>query len=574
MENQLLKVKDLRIAFNTEGRINEVIKGIDLNINRGEIIGLVGESGSGKSVTGLSLLGLLPADNAKITGSIEYNHEGKTKQLIGLEDNLFRKIKGKSISMIFQEPMSSLNPVFTCGYQVDEMTRLHLKYSKQQAKEATLDFFKKVGLPEPLRIYNSYPHQISGGQIQRVMIAMAISCHPDLLIADEPTTALDVTIQKKILDLLVNIRDEFGISILFISHDLGVIRSITSRVNVMYKGSILEEGLTEEVLKHPQHLYTQGLIACKPPLYQKLERLPVVSDFVNISDRDGSLAFTQNEEKKSLEKKHFITLDHDAEPILRVENLTVKYSLKKNFWGKTTNYLNAVDDLSFSIQKGESLGVVGESGCGKSTLGRTLVHLEQAASGKAFLYGKELFSQSESDWKQTAKKIQIIFQDPYSSLNPKMKVGEAIMEPMIVHNLFKTKQERTARLHSLLDQVGLLKEHAGRYPHEFSGGQRQRISIARALALEPKLLICDESVAALDVSVQSQVLNLLKDLKEELGLSLLFITHDMSVVNFIADRIFVMNQGKIMESGVTQAVINSPQNDYTKRLVEAIPNWA
>jgi len=531
MENQLLKVKDLRIAFNTEGRINEVIKGIDLNINRGEIIGLVGESGSGKSVTGLSLLGLLPADNAKITGSIEYNHEGKTKQLIGLEDNLFRKIKGKSISMIFQEPMSSLNPVFTCGYQVDEMTRLHLKYSKQQAKEATLDFFKKVGLPEPLRIYNSYPHQISGGQIQRVMIAMAISCHPDLLIADEPTTALDVTIQKKILDLLVNIRDEFGISILFISHDLGVIRSITSRVNVMYKGSILEEGLTEEVLKHPQHLYTQGLIACKPPLYQKLERLPVVSDFVNISDRDGSLAFTQNEEKKSLEKKHFITLDHDAEPILRVENLTVKYSLKKNFWGKTTNYLNAVDDLSFSIQKGESLGVVGESGCGKSTLGRTLVHLEQAASGKAFLYGKELFSQSESDWKQTAKKIQIIFQDPYSSLNPKMKVGEAIMEPMIVHNLFKTKQERTARLHSLLDQVGLLKEHAGRYPHEFSGGQRQRISIARALALEPKLLICDESVAALDVSVQSQVLNLLKDLKEELGLSLLFITHDMSVGN-------------------------------------------
>ena len=342
----------------------------------------------------------------------------------------------------------------------------------------------------------------------------------------------------------------------------------------MYKGSILEEGLTEEVLKHPKHLYTHGLIACKPPLYQKLERLPVVSDFVNISDRDGSLAFTQNEDKKSLERKHLVTPDRDEEPILRVENLTVKYPLKKNFWGKTTNYLNAVDDLSFSIQKGESLGVVGESGCGKSTLGRTLVHLEQAASCKAFLYGKELFSQSESAWKKKEKKIQIIFQDPYSSLNPKMKVGEAIMEPIIVHNLFKTKQERTSRLHSLLDQVGLLKEHAGRYPHEFSGGQRQRISIARALALEPELLICDESVAALDVSVQSQVLNLLKDLKEELGLSLLFITHDMSVVNFIADRIFVMNQGKIMESGVTHDVINSPQNDYTKRLVEAIPNWA
>ena len=573
MREELLNITDLHIGFTTEGRTNEVIKGIDLRIQKGEIVGLVGESGSGKSVTGLSILGLLPEINTKISGSIEFIHAGRSKEIVGLNDSGFKGIKGKAISMIFQEPMSSLNPVLTCGYQVDEMSRLHLKYTKSQAKETTLELFRKVGLPDPARIYNSYPHQISGGQIQRVMIAMAISCNPDLLIADEPTTALDVTIQKKILDLLLEIRDEFGISILFISHDLGVIRSITDRVYVMYRGQIVEEGLTGDLLQHPKHLYTRGLIACKPPLHKKLERLPVVSDFVNIEESSGLYTFS-NAEKKIDPKVIIARTTSSAEVLLEVKDLVVKYPLQRNFWGKVTSYLKAVDGVSFYINKGESLGVVGESGCGKSTLGRALVHLEKADSGAAFLHKKDLFKQSASEWKKTAKKIQIIFQDPYSSLNPKMKIGEAILEPMIVHELFKSGHERRQRLDQLLDQVGLLKIHADRYPHEFSGGQRQRISIARALALEPELLICDESVAALDVSVQSQVLNLLKDLKEELGLSMLFITHDMSVVNFIADRIFVMNKGQIVESGNAHTIIQSPANDYTQRLVEAIPVWS
>lgn len=573
MREELLNISELKLSFNTEGRVNEVLKGIDLTINKGEIVGLVGESGSGKSVTGLTILGLLPKSTAKINGSIQFHQGEKVNEIVGLDDQGFKGIKGKAISMIFQEPMSSLNPVFTCGYQVDEMTRLHLKYSKSQAKEATLELFKKVGLPDPQRIYESYPHQISGGQIQRVMIAMAISCNPDLLIADEPTTALDVTIQKKILDLLLEIRDEFGISILFISHDLGVIRSITDRVYVMYRGQIVEEGITERLLSDPKHLYTKGLIACKPPLHSKLERLPVVSDFVKIEEKEGQFTFGQAEEKKGIIKNERLG-QIDEQNLLEVKDLVVKYPLKRNFWGKVTSYLNAVDGISFEIKKGESLGVVGESGCGKSTLGRTLVNLEKSASGSAFLGITDLFRQSDAQWKKTAKKIQIIFQDPYSSLNPKMKIGEAIIEPMLVHGLFKNGAERKDRLKQLLDQVGLISSHADRYPHEFSGGQRQRISIARALALEPELLICDESVAALDVSVQSQVLNLLKDLKEELGLSMLFITHDMSVVNFIADRIFVMNKGQIVESGNAQSIITTPANDYTQKLIEAIPVWS
>jgi len=422
-----------------------------------------------------------------------------------------------------------------------------------------------------MRIYKSYPHQISGGQIQRVMIAMAISCNPDLLIADEPTTALDVTIQKKILDLLMDIRDEFGISILFISHDLGVIRSITDRVYVMYRGQIVEEGLTGTLLETPRHLYTRGLIACKPPLHQKLDRLPVISDFVSIEESGDNYAFKATENINRTEEESAV--ECRGELLLEVKELMVRYPMQRNFWGRVTSYLRAVDGVSFYIKKGESLGVVGESGCGKSTLGRSLVNLEKAGAGSALLHGRDLFKQTSAEWKKTAKKIQIIFQDPYSSLNPKMKIGDAITEPMLVHNLFRSSQDRKARLYQLLDQVGLLKEHADRYPHEFSGGQRQRISIARALALEPELLICDESVAALDVSVQSQVLNLLKDLKEELGLSMLFITHDMSVVNFIADRIFVMNQGKIVESGDAQEIIQHPSNDYTQRLVNAIPVW-
>lgn len=571
-KEELLRIRDLHISFTTEGRVHEVIKGIDLDIMKGEIVGLVGESGSGKSVTGLSLLGLLPESAAKISGSIEYVHSGKVKQLVGMKEDNFRSIKGSSISMIFQEPMSSLNPVLTCGYQADEMTRLHLRYTKRQAREATLELFRKVGLPDPGRIYDSYPHQISGGQIQRVMIAMAVSCNPDLLIADEPTTALDVTIQRKILDLLMDIRDELGISILFISHDLGVIRDITTRINVMYRGILVEKGLTKEVLSNPRHLYTKGLIACKPPLYHQVERLPVVSDFVRIEEDGDTYNFTSvNRQGQGDMEKH--NRQSIGSTLLKVSDLVVRYPVGKNFWGKTVSWLRAVDGISFELKEGEALGVVGESGCGKSTLGRTLVNLEKAHSGSAFFKNKDLFSQSDTEWKSTSKHIQIIFQDPYSSLNPKMKIGEAIIEPMIVHRLYNDQKGRKAKMLSLLDQVGLLPSHAGRYPHEFSGGQRQRISIARALALQPELLICDESVAALDVSVQSQVLNLLKDLQKELGLSLLFITHDMSVVNFIADRVFVMNRGRIVETGPTSDIIKDPSDAYTQRLISSIPQW-
>ena len=572
--NPLLSIRDLRISFETEGRVNSVIKGINLDIGKGEIVGLVGESGSGKSVTGLSLCGLLPENNARITGSIQFDHFGNAKELVGMTDNAFRQLRGSNISMIFQEPMSSLNPVLTCGFQVDEMTRLHLKYNKEQARNTTLELFDKVGLPDPHRIYRSYPHQISGGQIQRVMIAMAISCHPQLLIADEPTTALDVTIQKKILELLVKIRKDFGISILFISHDLGVIKDITSNINVMYRGRIVEAGSTESVLDNPQHPYTRGLIACKPPLRYKKERLPVVSDFVTIEETSDDYVFKPvvKSEDRPIPKKDPVCFDQA--PLLEVDNLVVKYPIASNLWGKTTSWLRAVDDMSFSVYRGETLGIVGESGCGKSTLGRTIVHLEKASSGVVFFEGRDLLKQRESDWKSTARQVQIIFQDPYSSLNPKMNIGAAIMEPMMVHNLYNSHKGRREKMLTLLEQVGMLPEHADRYPHEFSGGQRQRISIARALGLNPQLLICDESVAALDVSVQSQVLNLLKDLQAEYGLSMLFITHDMSVVNFIADRILVMHKGKVVEAGSVEEVIRNPKEDYTMRLIESIPQWS
>lgn len=573
--NALLTIKDLNLIFRNEDRINHVLRGVDLDIKQGEIVGLVGESGSGKSITGLALCGLLPKKSAQLGGSILFQQGEKETELIGLAEKSYNNIRGRQISMIFQEPMSSLNPVLTCGFQVDEMTRLHLKYSKVQAKARTLELFHQVGIPNPERIYQSYPHQISGGQIQRVMIAMAISCNPKLLIADEPTTALDVTIQKRILDLLVNIKDKFGISILFISHDLGVIRGLTSRVNVMYRGKIVESGNTDSVLSHPEHLYTKGLIACKPPLAYRPDRLPVISDFVEIEWKENEYQFVPTDKAKTnriSEKPQ--NSNNDGNILLQVDNLSVKYPVHKSFWGRTTSWLKAVDNISFDLKKGETLGIVGESGCGKSTMGRTLVGLEIPASGKALFDGNNIFKRTKSEAKDAARQIQIIFQDPYSSLNPKMKIGDAIIEPMMVHGLYRDKKGRREKMLSLLDQVGLLPEHANRYPHEFSGGQRQRISIARALGLEPQILICDESVAALDVSVQSQVLNLLKDLQKTLNLSMIFITHDMSVVNYIADRVCVMHKGRFVETGTTSQVIHHPIELYTKDLIDAIPKWS
>jgi len=570
----LLSIENLTISFKNEDRINKVIKNIDLHLRRGEITGLVGESGSGKSVTGLAIMGLLPARQVQISGSICFSEKDKNKavELTSLSESGLRQLRGRKIAMIFQEPMSSLNPVLTCGYQVDEVAQTHLGYSRQQAKKHTLELFNKVALPTPERIYDSYPHQISGGQIQRVMIAMALVCSPELIIADEPTTALDVTIQQKILQLLADISKDLGISILFISHDLGVIRQIAERIYVMYKGIICESGLTEEVLSAPKHLYTQSLIACKPPLKSKPSRLPVISDFVHISHQGDTYNFNEVPANERYLINDDVTAQLD-ENLLEIKHLTVLYPTSKNFWGTPTDYLYAVNDVSFSVHRGETVGIVGESGCGKSTLGRTIVGLEQPYSGSMLLEDRDLIQWRSESSKSIHKRIQIIFQDPYSSLNPNMRIGEAIMEPMIVHNLYPGKGSRRQRMEYLLEQTGLERDWANRYPHEFSGGQRQRISIARALALEPDLIICDESVSALDVSVQAQILNLLKDLQARLGLTYIFISHDLSVVNFISHRILVMNKGSIVEQGLADHIYNHPSEEYTQKLISAIPVW-
>ena len=573
-ERPLLEISDLEISFRNEDRISKVIKNIGLHIQPGEIVGLVGESGSGKSVTGLAIMGLLPVRQAMITGSIRFEGKNETEplELTHLPEEKLRRIRGSRISMIFQEPMSSLNPVITCGAQVDEVAMVHLGYSRAAAKAHTLDLFARVGLPDPPRIYRSYPHQISGGQIQRVMIAMGLVCNPDLIIADEPTTALDVTIQKRILDLLREISNEFNVAILFISHDLGVIRQLCDRVYVMYKGIIAESGPTTEVLAEPAHLYTRSLIACKPPLRSRPERLPVVADFVHISHQGDEYNFIPAGETAPVEVAS-IEVDEAAQPILKVDNLVVRYPVKRNFWGVPVEYLYAVNDISFHLQPGETVGIVGESGCGKSTLGRSIAGLEQAYTGKILFRGSDLAAAGTVRGKETRKKIQIIFQDPYSSLNPRMRIGEAITEPMLVHQLHSNARGRRERMKELLAEVGLDPDWSGRYPHEFSGGQRQRISIARALALEPEILICDESVSALDVSVQAQILNLLKDLQANKKLSYLFISHDLSVVNFISHRIVVMNKGKIVEQGTAAKIYHHPSEHYTRQLIEAIPAW-
>lgn len=574
----LIKIKNLEIEFHNESRSSRIIKGIDLEINKGEIVGLVGESGSGKSVTGLAMLGLLPQKQALIKGEVNYFNESDNENvnLLTLDEMGLRSIRGRKISMIFQEPMSSMNPVLRCGFQVDEVSRLHLNYSKAEAKAHTLDLFTKVGLPHVERIYHAYPHQISGGQIQRVMIAMALACQPDLIIADEPTTALDVTIQQKILHLLQEVNQQFSVSILFISHDLGVIKQIADNIYVMYKGTICEKGPTEEILTHPQHLYTKSLIACKPPLNSKPVRLPVISDFVTIKENGDHYDFIPvgvSNEKESVQLKHPVVSDSKSAKLLEVQNLVVRFPVKRNFFGTPTSFLNAVDGISFDIKKGETVGIVGESGCGKSTLGRTIVGLESPEKGSVVLDGQDLATLSSKQWKPFHKRIQIIFQDPYSSLNPRMCIGDAIMEPMIVHGLNHNTKGRNERMLNLLEQAGLDPTTFNRYPHEFSGGQRQRISIARALALEPEILICDESVSALDVSVQAQILNLLQDLQQSMGLTYLFISHDLSVVNFISHRVFVMSKGKIVESGNASDIYSNPQSSYTRQLLEAIPAW-
>jgi len=484
--------------------------------------------------------------------------------------------------MIFQEPMTSLNPVFRCGDQVAEAIILHQKLSKAEAKKLTIQLFEKVQLPDPERILNAYPHQLSGGQKQRVMIAMAMSCNPDVLIADEPTTALDVTVQKAIIDLMNDLKREINASIIFITHDLGVISEIADHVIVMFKGKIVEQGDIGSIFLNPQHPYTKGLLACRPPLDFRLEKLPVVSDFMDFGkNENGEIIITEKikniEEVKESNKIDLATRAKRQEflptqkPILEVKNLQTWFPAKKNFFGKTTDWVKAVNDVSFKVYPGETLGLVGESGCGKTTLGRTILRLVEPKSGEIIFDGKNIMDLPRKEMRNLRKDMQIIFQDPYSSLNPRMTIGNAIMEPMEVHKILANDEERKAKVIELLETVSLEAKHFNRYPHEFSGGQRQRICIARALALNPKFIICDESVSALDVSVQAQVLNLLMELREKFQFTYIFISHDLSVVKFMSDRMIVMNQGKIEEMGDADEIYNHPKTIYTRNLIEAIP---
>ena len=576
----LLEVKNLVTEFKTDGGIIKAVNDISFTLHRGETIGIVGESGSGKSVTSLSAMRLIPNPPGRIaSGEINFHKkDGTIVDLTKISEEEMRNYRGNEISMIFQEPMTSLNPVFTCGDQVVEAIVLHQKVTKKQAQEITLKMFEKVKLPNPQRILDAYPHQLSGGQKQRVMIAMAMSCNPSILIADEPTTALDVTVQATILDLMAQLKGEIDSSIIFITHDLGVIAEIADRVLVMYKGKIVEQGNVLEIFGNPQHPYTKSLLACRPPLGKRLSKLPTVVDFMEEKE-DGTVvtkptsvadainAVVISDEVTRARRERVLA----NKPILQVKNLQTWFPTAKNFMGKTTDYVKAVDDVTFDVHEGETLGLVGESGCGKTTLGRTILRLAPAHGGEVIFDGKNLLTLGQKDMIEMRRHMQIIFQDPYSSLNPRITIGNAIMEPMTVHGVYDNDKVRKEKVLDLLNKVNMKPEHFNRYPHEFSGGQRQRICIARALALNPKFIICDESVSALDVSVQAQVLNLLIQLREEFKFTYIFISHDLSVVKFMSDRMVVMNKGKIEEMGISDDIYNNPQREYTQKLIAAIP---
>lgn len=565
----MLNVKDLAIEFyNREEKTwSEAVHQVSFTLEKGKVLGIVGESGSGKSVTSFSIMRLHDSQNTHINGEINFDDVS----LLNLPDQAIRSFRGNKISMIFQEPMTSLNPVFTCGFQVQEAIMLHQQVDKAAAKEQTIALFKEVQLPRPENIFDSYPHQLSGGQKQRVMIAMALSCNPELLIADEPTTALDVTVQKTILDLLLRLKNERNMGLIFISHDLAVISEIADELLVMYKGNIVEQGPAKQLFEKPQHPYTKGLLACRPAPQRRLKKLPVVADFLH-EDQQESVkhlldvnSYTQAEIEA---RRHEL---YTQKPLLQVKNLCTWYPVKKGLFGKTTTYVKAVDDITFDVFPGETLGLVGESGCGKTTLGRSILRLVEPTSGELIFNGTDLTKLGKNELRRMRKDIQLIFQDPYSSLNPKVTVGNAILEPLQVHGVFANDKERKAHVLSLLEKVDLKPEHFDRYPHEFSGGQRQRIVIARALALQPKFIICDESVSALDVSVQAQVLNLLRELQQEFGLTYIFISHDLAVVKHISDRMIVMNKGKVEEEGFPERIYHHPQAAYTKKLIAAIP---
>lgn len=560
MANQdLLKVNALSISFFGEGIEKKIIKSISFALRQNEITAIVGESGSGKSVSSLAIMGLLPKGISKITsGSIWF----EDNDLVKVDNNAFQKIRGNEIAMIFQEPMSSLNPSMRCGKQVEEILKQHTKLSNSEIKTEVIDLFEKVKLPKPLRIFKSYPHEISGGQKQRVMIAMAIACKPKLLIADEPTTALDVTVQKDILDLLKDIQEETKMSILFISHDLSLVSELADKVLVMYKGEIVEQGDTSSIFKNPKHNYTKALIAARPSADFRLKQLPTISDFMS------------NEVDKTIISKEDRLNRHKTlyaqEPLLEVIDVEKTYLSKSGLFSKDVPF-KAVDGVSFKVYPGETIGLVGESGCGKSTLGNAILQLDKATSGIIKYKGNDITGLENKELRELRKDIQIIFQDPFASLNPRLTVGNAIMEPMKVHNVGNSSAERKEKVLDILNKVGLEGSAFYRYPHEFSGGQRQRIGIARTIALEPQLIVCDESVSALDISVQAQVLNLLNDLKSRFGFTYIFISHDLAVVKYMADQLLVMNKGKIEELGDADDIYASPEKEYTKKLIHAIP---
>lgn len=559
----LLRVDNLRVSFKGENKqYLETVKGISFEIPANTTVALVGESGSGKSVTSLAVMGLLAPENSKVAEDSQILFEGR--DLLKLKSSEMRQICGKEIAMIFQEPMSSLNPVFTVGMQISEILRLHLGMNKKQARQRTLELLQEVGIPSPETKIDAYPSQLSGGQQQRVMIAMAIACEPKLLIADEPTTALDVTIQKQILDLLESLRQRRQMSMLFISHDLAVVGEIADQVIVMRYGEIREQGSVTEVLNNPQDIYTQALLHCRPQLSHRPLRLPVISDFM----KQDSLAHDLHA-NAPLQQERSRGLKGNEEIILDVRDLKKSFYSRKGLFGK--DEFQAVKGVSFQLAKGKTLGLVGESGSGKTTIGLLLMRLQQATGGKALFQGKDILSMTEKEFTAYQRKIQIIFQNPYASLNPRFTVGQILMEPMQIHHIGKDDAERKQMALDLLERVSLPAQAFYRYPHEFSGGQRQRIAIARCLTLKPEILICDESVSALDVSVQAQVLNLLQDLQDEFGLSYIFISHDLSVVKYISDQIMVLNHGDLVEIANSDDLYQSPQHDYTKRLLSAIP---
>ncbi len=558
-KSKLLSVNDLSISFSSNSGEKDIIKHISYTLYENEILGIVGESGSGKSVSSLAILGLLPNKISKITsGEIVFNNLDLTQ----LKPKAFEHIRGNDIAMIFQEPMSSLNPSMTCGKQVSEIILKHTSLSIVEAKAETLSLFEKVKLPLPERVFSAYPHEISGGQKQRVMIAMAIACKPKILIADEPTTALDVTVQKEIIKLLKELQKNEGMSIIFISHDLALVSEISNRIVVMYKGEIVEQGDVNTVFKTPEHIYTQALINSKPSLDVRLKTLPTINDFIN---KTTDYTVVSTEERQKTHKNIY-----SKPPLLEIVNLEKEYFSKSGWFSKPTVF-KAVNNVSFKLYSGETLGLVGESGCGKSTLANAILLLDKASAGKILYNGVDINTLSKSKIRALRKDIQIIFQDPYASLNPRLPIGKAIMEPMKVHRIGTSNNERKEKVMDLLERVGLDNDSFYKYPHEFSGGQRQRVGIARAIALQPKLIICDESVSALDISVQAQVLNLLNELKENFNFTYIFISHDLSVVKYMSDQLVVMNKGEIEEMNDADEIYNSPQKEYTKKLIHAIP---